>query len=121
MKVSYPVSANRYWRISKNRLYRSKEAMAYKQEIGLIANLMLKKIITGDVRVCLTLHPKLTVKKTASKTRIDLDNVIKVALDALNGIAYKDDKQVIEIFAKIGTAILDGGLTIEIEEVSFSE
>ena len=30
----------------------------------------------------------------------DLDNVIKVVLDALNGVAYKDDKQVVMIHAQ---------------------
>lgn len=29
----------------------------------------------------------------------DIDNVIKIILDALNGIAYKDDCQVVEVIA----------------------
>lgn len=27
----------------------------------------------------------------------DVDNILKAVLDALNGVAYKDDKQVIEV------------------------
>ena len=27
----------------------------------------------------------------------DIDNVIKIVLDALNGVAYEDDKQIIEV------------------------
>lgn len=30
----------------------------------------------------------------------DIDNIIKVIADALNGIAYKDDKQITRIFAE---------------------
>ena len=34
---------------------------------------------------------------TASKLRGDLDNYIKTVLDALNGVAWKDDSQVARI------------------------
>ena len=30
---------------------------------------------------------------------IDLDNIVKVVMDALNSICYVDDKQVVEIIA----------------------
>lgn len=30
----------------------------------------------------------------------DIDNIVKVVIDALNGVAYNDDKQVIEVTAK---------------------
>lgn len=37
--------------------------------------------------------------KTMPTTRKDLDNVVKSCLDALNGLAYQDDSQVVEIHA----------------------
>lgn len=48
----------------------------------------------------------------ASQSRIDLDNAIKAALDALQGVAYRDDKQVTRIVATVGEAIEHGGLSI---------
>lgn len=33
-------------------------------------------------------------------TKPDLDNVVKIALDALNGVAWEDDKQVVWIGAR---------------------
>ena len=30
----------------------------------------------------------------------DIDNIIKAVLDALNGIAYKDDTQVVQVMAQ---------------------
>lgn len=30
----------------------------------------------------------------------DIDNIVKVVLDALNGLAYKDDTQVVRVFAQ---------------------
>lgn len=34
---------------------------------------------------------------TTSKLRGDLDNYVKTVLDALNGVAWKDDSQVVRI------------------------
>ena len=39
-------------------------------------------------------------KKKSATTKPDLDNIIKAVLDGLNGVAFKDDKQVIDIRAK---------------------
>lgn len=42
--------------------------------------------------------PKTTPKRVESMpdvTRPDLDNVVKLVLDALNGVAYEDDSQVV--------------------------
>lgn len=46
----------------------------------------------------------------------DLDNIIKLAADSLNGVLFKDDAQIVEIVArkKYGPE----GLTITIEQVS---
>lgn len=38
----------------------------------------------------------------------DIDNIIKVVCDALNGIAYHDDKQIISVTAKKQYAAKDG-------------
>ena len=48
----------------------------------------------------------------ASKVRLDLDNCIKVALDALIGIAYEDDSQVVRLTAEIGEPVEGGGLSV---------
>ena len=34
------------------------------------------------------------------KKKPDIDNVLKVVLDSLNGIAYKDDSQVVDVIGK---------------------
>lgn len=117
MILPYPISANRYWRNVKGRMVRSQEAKEYKITAGWIAKSVGVKCTTNNVRVYIELHPKAKVNGEASETRLDLDNVLKVCIDALNGIAYVDDKQVIEIYAKLSHAMKDGGLTVTVSEV----
>lgn len=38
----------------------------------------------------------------------DIDNVIKIFLDAMNGIVYKDDTQVVRLSAKKGYSLVPG-------------
>ena len=118
LTLSYPVSANRYWRTCRGRTYRSAEAERYKTGAKAAAGMAGVVAIDGPVAVSVTLHPKLTKKGTASKARMDLDNCIKVTLDALNGVAYLDDSQVVRLIAEIGPPMSGGGLSVAVEGVS---
>lgn len=63
------------------------------------------EITDGPVEVLLVYTPEnvtVTVFQSphhATKLRGDLDNYIKLTLDALNGVAWHDDKQVVRINA----------------------
>ncbi|MCK7579855.1 MAG: RusA family crossover junction endodeoxyribonuclease [Chromatiales bacterium] len=70
--------------------------------------------IAGPVAVELVLHPRLTVKGRASETRLDVDAPIKPTLDALQGVAYANDNQVVRVQAVIGEPIPNGGLSVSI-------
>lgn len=50
----------------------------------------------------------------------DLDNIVKIVLDALNGIAYTDDKQVVSICAEKHYSA-DPRVEVYIEEVDLSD
>lgn len=111
--LPYPVSANRYWRTFRNRTVRSAEATAYRRSVREAAVAAgAKLVLDRGVRVDLVLRPKLTRRGQASKVRLDLDNCIKVALDALIGIAYEDDRQVVKLTAEIGEPVEGGGLCV---------
>ena len=54
--------------------------------------------------------------KIRPTTKPDTDNIIKVVLDALNGVAYYDDKQVVSVACKKFYAE-QGSLQITIREI----
>jgi crossover junction endodeoxyribonuclease RusA len=113
--LPYPISTNRYWRTFRNRVVRSKEADEYKRITAHTAFVAGWRVLDCPVAVSLCLHPKATKAGRASRVRMDLDNCIKVALDALNGIAYCDDMQVIRLRAEIGGPLAGGGLAVAVE------
>lgn len=122
LSLPYPPSMNRYWRNFRGRTVLSRDAVAYKEEVQQIAIETGVKPVSGCAMVYFTLHPPLPKdwKKRAAKDpdnwimsvrRIDLDNALKVVFDALQGICYDDDRQIIHIQANLGQPVQDGGLT----------
>ena len=89
--LAYPPSANHYWRMARGHIHKSNEARAYQNMAALTARIAGVKPLQGSVGV--------TIQVYRPAKRGDLDNCLKVCLDALKGIAYADDKQIIEINA----------------------
>lgn len=90
-RVPYPPSANRYWRHTNGRIYRSSEASDYIGDVAFEAARQRVQCITGRVAVSLRIYRPLRSG--------DLDNRLKVLLDALSGIAYDDDADIVELHA----------------------
>lgn len=113
--VGYPVSANRYWRNFAGRMVMSPEAKRYKAMVADSYRMAGGgEYFDGDVSVELRLHPRITKTGASSKSRLDLDNCIKVAIDALNRIAYRDDSQIIRIVAEIAHPVAGGALSVRV-------
>ena len=112
--LPYPIGSNRLWRNAKGRTIVSPEALAWKQESRLRAQAAGVRPLSGPVSIEMVLHPRLTAKGRASQTRLDVDAPIKPLLDALHGVAYANDKQVVRVSSAIGAPIPDGGLSISI-------
>jgi crossover junction endodeoxyribonuclease RusA len=117
--LPYPISANRYWMSfwAKN-LKRvitgvTKEAEAYKEECKWLAR-------AAGVRTAFTCHVALNVLLIPeNKVCMDLDNALKVTIDALKGIVYEDDNQVMRIVAERADADPVGGKRVEIEVLPY--
>lgn len=120
LRLPYPISANKYWRtrvVGKVAMtYVSPEAQAFKQQAALLAKCAGVKVKDCAMQISLTLHPKLTKAGESSKVCLDIDNCIKVMLDAFNGVAWVDDKQVRRLVAQYGEPIKDGGMTVTVCE-----
>lgn len=118
LKLPYPVSANRYWIsfYAKNmkRVITgvTKEAEAFKEECGWRAK-------AAGVRTPFTCHVELRVRLVPeNKVCMDLDNALKVTVDALKGIVYADDDQIMKIVAERGDAD-PTGKHLEVEVVPY--
>jgi crossover junction endodeoxyribonuclease RusA len=117
LRLSYPVSANRYWRNFRGRMVRSSEATAYRRHVTQVADQLGIIPMPGPVRLEVELLPKITLSGAASAVVLDLDNCLKVVGDALQGIAYQNDKQIKSIRADYGEPVKDGGLRVKISAI----
>lgn len=110
--MSYPVGGNRAWRQANGKVIPNPKAVAWKRQAAESASLAGIQIITGPVEIHCRLHPRLNKDGTPSKTRLDCDAPLKLLLDALNGVAYADDKQIIRIVAEIAHPVAGGALSV---------
>lgn len=86
-----PPSANRYWRNWRGKMVRSEEADDYRKLVRflIMRDFDITPIDKGEVDVDLWWY--------RGTLQGDTDNRIKVILDSLNGVIWKDDKQVRDI------------------------
>lgn len=110
LTLPYPISANRYWRPVRIgahiTIVPTSEAKAYRKEVAkLCAEQGVTRVLAGRVAVDVLLYPH-RPQDWAKRQRIhgatwddtvqclDVDNVNKVLLDSLKGVAIDDDKWV---------------------------
>jgi Holliday junction resolvase RusA-like endonuclease len=97
------------------RAYTDSETRAYEKKVIAYYRQSLKEFRFGDdeyVAVEVTAVypiPKSATKKSLEqiaqgkllpKKKPDIDNVLKIVLDSLNGYAYRDDAQVVEVLGR---------------------
>lgn len=91
--LPYPPTMNLMWRKTRNgRTYLTHEARHYKANTALLARAHGLRPIDGEV--------SLTINLYRPARRGDLDNSLKVMIDALKGVAFSDDSQVRRIEAE---------------------
>lgn len=89
LTLPYPPSSNRYWRTTKQgRTYVSEEARSYRADVGWLAKQAGAQLLAGALQMTLHLYRP---RKTG-----DSSNRVKVLEDALQGILYANDSQIIE-------------------------
>lgn len=90
--LPFPPSYNAYWRSGRKGNYISSSGKKFKADARAELEPLQAEPLTGTVLVVLDFYRP---RKTG-----DLDNRIKQVLDALQGWAYANDSQIIEIRAR---------------------
>lgn len=130
LRLAYPVSANRYWRttvakgLGRAITHLSSEAKSYKRDTAVRAAVAgIRKPSKGWVALDLVLHPP-EPQDAAARARklgphwhmlvrcIDIDNAVKVTLDALQDVLYENDAQVVSLRIRRGMPVPDGALVV---------
>ena len=91
LTLDLPPSANRYWRKTSRGVYVSPEAKAYRDAVGWRARCAGVFPLAGPVGV--------EVHVYRARKAGDLDNFLKVLLDAMQDHLYGDDNQITTLFA----------------------
>ncbi len=87
----YPPSVNHLYATFAGRRIVSAKGRKFKSDIAVLAKQQGAKLLAGDLSV--------TFRVFRPKRIGDLDNRLKISQDALKGICFADDKQIIEIHA----------------------
>lgn len=108
--LPFPPSYNRYWRNGRNgRGFISKEGAAYKIAAAEVLHVAAMQPLRGRVSVSLDYYRP---RKSG-----DLDNRLKQTLDALQGHAYDNDSQIVEIHARQFEDKSNPRVEVEVTEV----
>lgn len=115
MTYRYPLppSANRYWRHYRGRTVVSDEARQYKQTLAMLAKVDQVQLLTGPVAV--------TMRVFRARRAGDLDNRLKVLLDAMQNVFYENDSQVVEIHASLHDDKHDPRVEVSVQSLRITE
>jgi crossover junction endodeoxyribonuclease RusA len=97
---------------SNGRAYTPAATVNYERSIARIAQSTRPRDWPMTSRYCVDM-----TFERSTRRRVDLDNLVKSALDGLLGIAYDDDHRVHELRAKIVLGALKPGATIVVSEL----
>jgi len=107
--LPYPPSVNHYLRHAGHVVYRTKAANDYREIVGWILHDMEVDPLQGALRVSIIAY--------RPRKAGDIDGILKVSLDAMNKLAYNDDKQIVELHVFRRDDKHNPRLEIEINEV----
>jgi crossover junction endodeoxyribonuclease RusA len=110
LEIPWPPSINHYWRRNPNGRgnFISGEGKAYLAHVVLLLKMMKLKPIEGPISIKIELNPP-------NKLRRDLDNCLKVLIDAIaKGGAMGDDFQIKHIEASMLEVVKDGRAVVEL-------
>lgn len=109
LTLPYPPRLNTYYRMFRGRMLLSAAGRQYKESVALACKKAGLRPLAGPLRVFLTYY--------RPRQAGDLDGLFKAVLDALEGFAFEDDKQVEEIHATRRDDKANPRAEVEIREI----
>jgi crossover junction endodeoxyribonuclease RusA len=110
LTLPYPPSANSLTAVVRGRRVKTREHRRYVVAVASVASKAGVKVLEGPL--------VLRVDVYRPRKQGDLSNTIKAIEDALKGLAYRDDSQIIEIRARRFDDKLEPRVEVEVEEAS---
>lgn len=110
LTLPFPPSLNRMYRTVQGRMLISAIGRQFKTEVGRICLLRNVRPLTGELMIIIDVH--------RPQKRGDLDNFFKGLFDSLNGYAWIDDSQIVEIRARRFDDKDSPRVEVEISEVN---
>jgi crossover junction endodeoxyribonuclease RusA len=112
LTLPLPPSTNAFWRsvVIKGavRVLVSREARAWKKLADIAVAAQCRRVLENDVSVSIIAY--------MPDRRRDLDNIVKPALDCLQGAAYNNDRQIVKLVAEKRYDKFNPRLELHIEE-----
>ena len=96
------------------RRFNDRRYSDFKDILAHVAKIYVRSPLKGNIKISVDFF-KLKPKNISSRLWGDLDNHLKSVLDALNGIAYLDDCQVVQISGSKNFG--DPKIIIQVEEL----
>jgi len=107
--LPYPPSVNHYLRHAGHSVYRTQAANDYREIVAWILHDMEVDPLQGALKVSIVAY--------RPRKAGDIDGILKVSLDAMNKLAYEDDKQIVELHVWRRDDKYNPRLEVEIIEV----
>lgn len=109
LTLPYPPQQNHYYAVYRGRKVLSAKGRQYKSDVLTICRVERVTPIAGNLQV--------TFRAFRPRKVGDLDNLIKGILDSLQGSAFENDKQIIEIHAYRYDDKVDPRVEVEIQKI----
>lgn len=109
LTLPYPPSINNLYFNRWGKRVLSDAGRRFKSDVAVLAILQGAKILTGDLSV--------TFRVFRPKKIGDLDNRLKISQDALKGICFEDDRQIIELHGFRFDDAMNPRIEIDLKEI----
>lgn len=111
VQLPWPPTQNSNWRMLNGRTLLSRKSRDYKNDVIKQSYAWPKRRLIGRLELIIIAYPP-------DKRKRDLDNLLKVPIDAMKAAGlFIDDSQIDKIIIERGTVIKNGILAVEINEI----